>query len=338
MDIYKITQKLLENITIIERFYGQLEVLNLPRNLQLNLERNNIIESSYVSNSIEGNPLSLPEVTNLLLDERVPANRSEKEIKNYFNLLKSLSQIALSPFGVETILKLHCDLMSGLDEKIAGNIRNIRVVVGNRVRDKGKINIKVKHEPPFHDVQSIRNKLEELVRWVNTAPDLPVLKIGVFHHQYVYLHPFVDGNGRTVRLLTALLFLRSGYQINKYFVLDDYYDLDRLGYSDALHSADSGDATAWLEYFTDGVKYSLESALAKAQNALRTLSALQQPTPKEKIVLGMFANRQELVTADVVTELEISRQQAHRLLFRLVEKGLLEKHGSTKNSYYRLKS
>ncbi|MDR1516412.1 MAG: Fic family protein [Synergistaceae bacterium] len=337
MDTYNITQKLLENITSIERFYGQLEALRLPQNLQLNLERNNFIESSYVSNSIEGNPLSLPEVTNLLLDERVPANRSEREIKNYFDSLKSLSLIALNSFDVETILKLHRDLMRGLDEEIAGNIRNVRVVVGNRVRDKGKIKIKVKHEPPFHDAQNIRNALEELVRWINEAPDLPILKIGVFHHQYVYLHPFIDGNGRTVRLLTALLFLRSGYRINKYFVLDDYYDIDRLGYSDALHSADSGNATSWLEYFTDGVKYSLGSALAKAQNALRTLGVRQQPTPKEKIVMDMFTNGRELVTAQVADELALSRQQAHRLLSRLVEKGLLEKHGATKKSYYRLK-
>ena len=77
---FTLSAKLLTNITEIERFYGRLEALRVPQNLQLNLERRNLIRSSYISNSIEGNPLSLPEVTNLLLSSRLPVNRDEKEV------------------------------------------------------------------------------------------------------------------------------------------------------------------------------------------------------------------------------------------------------------------
>jgi len=88
---FKLTQKLLSNIGQIERFYGQLEGLKIPKKLEINLQRDNLIQSSYVSNSIEGNPLSLREVTNLLLDERVPVNRDEKEVVNYFAILQNLN-------------------------------------------------------------------------------------------------------------------------------------------------------------------------------------------------------------------------------------------------------
>ena len=87
---YKLTDKLLNNLSEIERYYGYLQGLQIPRELQLNLERNNLVQSSYVSNSIEGNSLTEAEVTNLLLNERLPTNRDEQEVKNYFDVLKNL--------------------------------------------------------------------------------------------------------------------------------------------------------------------------------------------------------------------------------------------------------
>ena len=90
---YKLSPSLLSSLTQIERLYGQLEVLRIPKNLEVNLERINLIKSTYISNSIEGNPLSMPEVTNLILGDRVPANRDEKEVRNYFDILKNLKSL-----------------------------------------------------------------------------------------------------------------------------------------------------------------------------------------------------------------------------------------------------
>ncbi|MDR1032444.1 MAG: Fic family protein [Candidatus Nomurabacteria bacterium] len=337
MNSYTLTPKILENITAIERLYGQLESLHLPTELQLNLERNNLVQSSYVSNSIEGNPLSLPEVTNLLLGDRMPANRSEKEVKNYFDILRSLDKRAKESFTIREILQIHKDLIEGVESEIAGRFRNRRVVVGKRIIRDGKLTIKVKHEPPHHSRKHIEQAVWHLLDWVETAEVLPIVKISLFHHQYVYIHPFTDGNGRTVRLLTALLFLKAGYEINKYFVLDDYYDIDRQGYSDALHSADGGDSTKWLEYFTEGIKYSLQSALAKGKSALLTIKASNRPTNREKEVLELFAVQDsEIATADVAKAFGISRQQAQNLLAALVDRGLVKKYGLTKASYYKL--
>ncbi len=337
MNKYTLTPSILENISSIERLYGQLEALHLPARLQLNLERDNLIQSSFVSNSIEGNPLSYPEVSNLLLDDRIPANRSEKEIRNYFEILKNLDKRALKPLTLDVILDIHKDLLTGLDDDIAGIIRNKRVVVGKHRMIDGEIKLVVKHEPPYHDDASIKKALNELIAWFTATDDpLPIAKIAMFHHYYVYIHPFADGNGRTVRLLTALLFLNAGYAINKYFVLDDYYDLGRKAYSDALNTADEGDSTQWLEYFILGTKYSLQSALAKAKSAILSLNVDQRPTPRESTVLSLFGGHNELTSNEVVKTLDISRQQAQNLLSGLVNKGLVKKFGSTKNSFYRL--
>jgi len=335
---FTLSAKLLTNITAIERLYGQLEGLRIPQNLQLNLERDNLIRSSYISNSIEGNPLSLPEVTNLLLGDRQPVNRDEKEVINYFNILKNLSAYLQQPFSLLIVKDIHQRLLQGVNDQISGKVRETRVVVGRYVSQEGRQKLEIKHEPPWHQKELIEAGIKDLIDWLETDKNTPVIvKAGVFHHQFVFIHPFVDGNGRTCRLLTALLFLKHQYLINKYFVLDDYYDIDRLQYSEKLGSADQGDKTEWLEYFSDGVKYSLQSALGRVKNALGTVKVADRPTPKEKQVLGLFDEIKEITSADLVKKLKISRQQAHNLLSGLLSKGFLLKSGKTKSAYYYLK-
>lgn len=330
---YRKTKKLLENIAVIERLYGQLESQVVSKELLLNLERNNLIKSSFASNSIEGNPLSQMEVSNLILGDRVPANRNEKEVRNYFDILKSIGSDYTS-FDFDTILLMHKKLLGGIDDDIAGMIRNRKVVVGNPAGD-GQIIIK--HNPPKHTEGGIKKLMFDLIDWTHDSGELPVITAGIYHHQFVYIHPFVDGNGRTCRLSTTLLLHNFGYFINKYFILDDYYDIDRLGYSDALHSADSGDETLWLEYFTDGMKYSLQSALSKVDSGMNGLSFSSRPTDREKDALRVVNEFREVTSSDIVKELNISRQQAFNLLSSLVEKGYLNKGGNTKNSYYFMK-
>lgn len=330
---YKLSKKLLENISSIERLYGQLESQVVPKELLLNLEKHNLVKSSFSSNSIEGNPLSQEEVTNLILGGRVPANRDEKEVKNYFDILKQIGK-EYDTLNIDTLLKIHEELLEGVEDQIGGEIRNSRVVVGNPSQDG---NIVIKHEPPKHTKKEIEKLLRELIEWTNMSEELPILKAGIYHHEFVYIHPFVDGNGRVCRLTTTLLLNKLGYKINKYFILDDYYDIDRIQYSDCLHSADSGDKTEWLEYFTDGVKFSLQSALAKIEEGLKNISFDMRPTNREKDVLELIKKYKEITSSDVAKDLDISRQQAFNLLDGLVSKGYLEKQGSTKNSFYILR-
>lgn len=330
---YNLSKKLFQNISTIERLYGQLESQVVPKELLLNLEKHNLVKSSFSSNSIEGNPLSQEEVTNLILGGRVPANRDEKEIKNYFDILKQIGK-EYDTLNIDTLLKIHKQLLAGVEDQIGGEIRNRKVVVGNPSQDG---TIVIKHEPPKHTREEITELLDQLIQWTNTSEELPILKAGIYHHEFVYIHPFADGNGRACRLTTTLLLDKLGYKINKYFILDDYYDIDRIQYSDSLHSADSGDKTIWLEYFTDGVKYSLQSALAKVEEGLTGISFNMRPTSKENDVLELTKKYKEITSSDIARDRNISRQQAFNLLDGLVSKGYLEKQGSTKNSYYRLR-
>lgn len=331
------TPVILKNLLEIERLYGRLESLSVPRALLLDLNTRNLISSSYSSTRIEGNPMTKLQVTNLILDDRVPANRDEKEIRNYYDILSDIPKYAQQAVDSTLALDVHRRLLTGVQDEIAGTFRNERVVVGSHVRDeKNRPALVIKHDPPYHQQKQIAHAINELSEWIKESSEQAFIKAGIFHHQFQFLHPFVDGNGRVGRLLTAVILFQSGYYINRFFVLDDYYDIDRAQYSDKLHSADSGELSEWLEYFTDGVKYSLKSALAKVEEGLNRLDVEQRPTRREQEVLTFVTEHRQATAEDIARTMDVSRQQAHALLSALVEKGYVKKIGTTKGSYYML--
>lgn len=336
------TPAIVNSLATIERLYGSLAEQNLMPSLALKLSEENEVLATHHSTSIEGNPLTAHDVTNIVLGDQIPTTKSEKEVKNYF---KALNKIALSakrnlPVSIDFTLELHEQLMKGLVTHGLGKFRNGEVFVGHKTPDE----IVVKHSPPFHSAKEIEKALAQVYEWTNGNQEVhAVLRAGIFHHQFAYIHPFFDGNGRLARLLTSYFLILKKYDVVKYFILDDYYDIDRQQYSDMLHSADKGNETRWLEYFLEGIAYSLQAALARI-NKLKDTSVDEVTgekrvlvTAREEEAIQIVLDKKAIKTSDVTDELEVTRQQAHSLLASLVKKGILEKFGKTKLSYYTLK-
>lgn len=359
------TPKIVNELGKIERFYGQLLGEKLVPSMALKLAEENQILATHHSTSIEGNPLSPRDVTNIVLGDQIPTTKSEKEVKNYFAVLNSIFLLAKKYELITTELtkKLHRELMEGLVKKDLGEFRNAQVFIGHRMREK----IVVKHTPPFHKAAEIEMALQELYTWLMASDSLhPLIKAGILHHQFAYLHPFFDGNGRLARILTSYYLLLKNYEVVKYFIMDDYYDIDRQLYSDKLHSADpsthstnvqgrpeqsrrttgsgqASDKTEWLEYFFEGIGFSLQAAFTRIQNLKKgELEELKGEkrilvTPREEEVLQIVLEKKAIKTKDIEDALSVTRQQAHALLHSLVKKELLTKFGKTKSSYYVLR-
>lgn len=340
---YSFTMQLVNSLATVERLYGQLSQKSLIPSLALKITQENMILATHYSTSIEGNPLNQAEVTNVLLNDKMPINKSEKEVKNYFHALNHISVMAKRhvPITTDFLLELHKYAMEGMEIKRPGEFRDASVVVGHNSITGG---IVIKHNPPYHTKEEIIAAMNEIIDWIITDEQThPWIKAGIFHHEFAYIHPFFDGNGRMARLLTSYFLLMHGYEVTKYFILDDYYDMDRLEYSDKLHSADSGDKTQWLEYFLDGIGYSLTAAIARvddvADRRVEEITGEKRVlvTPREEEVIQILIEKKAIKTNDVTESFEVTRQQAQSLLHSLVKKGLIEKYGKTKSSYYRLK-
>lgn len=337
------TLKIINELTAIERLYGQLLGEKLIPSLALALAQENKILATHHSTSIEGNPLSPHDVTNIILGDQIPTTKSEQEVKNYFSVLNTIFLLAKKHVPITTDLtkRLHHELMKDIEKKDLGYFRNGPVFVGH----KTKTEIVVKHNPPIHSAKEIEKALGELYDWLFAEDQLhPLIKAGVMHHQFAYIHPFFDGNGRLARILTAYYLLLKQYEVVRYFILDDFYDIDRQLYSDTLHTADKGNKTEWLEYFLEGIAFSLQAALSRISDAKKknlddmTGEKRVLVTTREEEVLQIIIEKKAVRTSDIQEVLEVTRQQSHALLASLVKKGIVQKFGKTKTSYYKLVS
>lgn len=186
------------------------------------------IEWTYNSNSIEGNSLTLRE-TQMVLQEGITIKgkslREHFEAKNHETALNFLYKLIEENhlLSSKDILSLHQLVLRSIEDDFAGRLRNsgVRIAGANFL-------------PP--NAQKVSGLLDELIQFVNTNTlGLNDIELAtVFHHKFVWIHPFFDGNGRTVRLAMNLLLMRSGFP--PAIILKN----DRKKYYDALNSANKG--------------------------------------------------------------------------------------------------
>src|SRR2546421_9926243 len=122
---FQLNFRILNILSSIERLYGRIQAQKLIPSLTLRLSQENQILQPHYSTSIEGNPLSPQDVTNVVLGDQVPTTKSEKEVKNYFEIITMLPDFARekTPISVELTEKLHKILMKGIERDDLGKVR-----------------------------------------------------------------------------------------------------------------------------------------------------------------------------------------------------------------------
>lgn len=203
------------------------------------------IEWTYNSNSIEGNTLTLRE-TQMVLQEGITIKgislREHFEAKNHEKAIDYLYSIVNNEYTLRSIdiLSLHGYVLRTIEDDFAGRIRNC----GVRISGANFI-------PP--NANKVSDLLDELVDFVNTNPhgmnDIELAS--VFHHKFVWIHPFFDGNGRTVRLAMNLLLMRKGFP--PAIILKN----DRKKYYDALNQANNGNYQKLILLMSQAVERTL---------------------------------------------------------------------------------
>lgn len=300
------------------------------------LKQDALIKSSHHSTSIEGNPLNLDEVKTLINNNQKPTTKAEQEVLNYFNVLNHLNDYSNEIITKDTILSVHKDLTKDLlrDCEYEGKFRDTPVVIGNP--HTGEIN----YVPP--DAYKVPYLIDELLDWLNNSTDemYPVIIAGILHYELVRIHPFIDGNGRTSRLMATLILSTHRFNINNYFTLDEYYNRDRQAYTDALNSADkNNDLTNWLEYFCQGVLYSIDKVKSEVLNLSKITSRYDNTielTPNEISVLTLLEEKESIQNKDIQKMLNISPQASYKIIQKLKNKKLIKSTGRGRTTKYTL--
>ncbi len=170
------------------------------------------------------------------------------------------------PITEGLIREIHKRLVQGVRGGAAapGEYRRIQNFVVNSVTGE------TVYTPPLaHDVPIMMAKF---VDWLNREEEIhPVLASGIAQFQLVHIHPFLDGNGRTSRLLSTLCLYRAGYDFKRLFAISEYYDRDRAAFYWAIQSVRESamDMTGWLEYFVEGLTTQLTEVRQRGEQAIR---------------------------------------------------------------------
>jgi len=339
---FSITNKILTNISKIEAAEEVIKHSPLLPLWEKQFKEDAIIRSSYHGTHIEGNSLHKEDAKDILKGKDVVGRpRDIQEIINYRKVIELIDEEANKKIDKITellIKKLHRTITQKiLPEESMGEYRNKQVIIRNS--STGEVTFR---PPPPLEVQFL---MREFVYWLNKDDHdkfHPVLKAGIAHHELVRIHPFIDGNGRVARVLATLILLLGGYDIRRFFSLEEYYDKDAASYYHNLQKASAGDLTSWLEYFTYGASIEFEKIKEKILKLSKDVK-LKEKFGGQQIYLTERQMRlveyiqeigyiQNQIFKDVFPD--VSEDTVLRDLQDLIKKGLIKKIGSTKAARY----
>ena len=306
------------------------------------LRREAIIHSAHSSTSIEGNRLSLKQVSGLAQGKEVMATQKDKqEVLNYLNVLENIGKLIKGGVILERyILDIHRILTKKVldNPDDCGVYRTRYVVVGDKFTGE------IFFRPPKNE--DVPGLIKDLLKWVNSdeVKEIDtVIEAGITHYEFVRIHPFIDGNGRCARVLaTSILYLR-GFDAKQFFCLDDYYDTDRQAYYSALQSVDQKtlDLTNWLEYFVEGVNVSIESVKERvirlSSERLRKVERGQIALTERQMQIVEYVNLNGKITIGNISKMfEITRQATLKEVSKLVNLSVVKLRGKERGAHYAL--
>lgn len=337
---YTITNKILSNLRNINKLIGELngKKFSQPILYKLETEARNI--STHASTSIEGNRSNLTEVRIFLKTRPKNIKDTQREILNYNNALEFLNKKILEKhthLDNRLIIKTHRIVTDKLiPPSNVGKYRKDSVVVSNPLTRE------VVYLPP--DVKDVKSLMDDLVSFVNTNQDDmdPLILSGIFHKQFVIIHPFMDGNGRTCRLLTNVLLAKLGVDTFNLFSFENFYNknvskyFELVGlYCDYYDLKNEIDFTNWLEYFTFGI---LDEILRIKKELENTKLSPKDTLLKDQDNLLEYIHINGYITDKKYAEIT-ERAKATRVIDfnNLISSGHIKREGKGRNTYYILK-
>ncbi len=359
---YTITTSILKNVGLVEAAKEVIENAPLVPGWEAKFRDEARLKAAHYGTALEGNDLTLSEAK-IIMDQGVDTpkeaadagvvarERDVQEVINYRRVLEFLDGLKEKKEELKYSKELLWEIHKLVTEKIitaeqSGKYRETQVVLKNSVT--GEIGFR----PPMAlDVPFL---VDDFLRWLNGdfgKREHPIIRAGVTHYVLAAVHPFVEGNGRTARALATLVLFMEGYDIKRFFALEEYFDKHAEDYFGSLMTVsnqadklESRDLTPWLEVFTQA----LAVELSRIKERVRQLSVdlrIKQRQGKQvslgerqmKLVEYLSANGEMTMKEAKGVLPMVSEDTILREVKDLMEKEVVVKRGSTKAAKYGLK-
>ncbi|MCU4155845.1 Fic family protein [Carboxylicivirga sp. A043] len=314
---YSITGKILKLVATISEKIGEVNSAHLNKP-PTELRKKNRIKTIHSSLEIEGNTLTLEQITAIVENKRVVGPKKDiLEVKNAIEVYEYIDK--LDPYSFDSFCEAHGILMNGLIDS-AGKLRNksVGIVKGEEVA----------HVAPSSEM--LKPLMLDLFDYVKNDDDLVLIKSCVFHYEMEFIHPFIDGNGRMGRLWQTLI-LKDAYPVFEYLPIESLIKEQQEQYYESLGKSDnSGESTVFIEFMLNIILESLEDLL-NIQNV--SLTNTDRLNLFKSIIKNDYFTRKEYLK----NFREISSATASRDLKFAVDNKIIEKIGDKNTTRYRYK-
>lgn len=330
---FTITHSINQGIAQIERARGFLEAAQLSENWLRQMSARALLLEAHHTTHIEGTRLTLSEAARAFAGEPTPQADADdiRELLNYREAFALVSEYLQSgaPITEGLIREIHQRLVRGVrgDQARPGQYRLNQNYVANSLTGE------IIYTPPLPGEVPIL--MRDLVAWINQPGEVhPILVSGVAQFQLLHIHPFMDGNGRTSRLLSTLCLYRAGYDFKRLFTISEYYDRDRAAFYAIIQGVrEAGmDLTGWLEYFVEGLATQLVEVQTRGEQAILTEAHLRQHrlNARQRQALHFMLLHETMTIRDFEQlSPSVTRRTLQRDLSDLISKGLIREVAST---------
>lgn len=314
---YQITDNILKLVVSISERLGEISATHLYKP-PTELRKKNRIKTIQSSLEIEGNTLTEKQITALLDDRRVIA--PQKDILEVQNAIKVYEQLrTFNPNKLTDLEKAHSILMNGLIED-SGKLRakNVGIVKGS----------KVEHLAPSGDM--VKGLMNDLFNYLKTDKDILLIKSCVFHYEFEFIHPFLDGNGRMGRLWQTLILMQQ-YPVFEFLPVESLIKENQKEYYKVLSVSDkSGHSTPFIEFMLNIILQALGNLLKTKNRTLTTQDRIE--LYKDIVKENQFSRKDYLLNFK-----DISQATASRDLKWAVLQNILIKVGDKRLTKYQFR-
>ena len=314
---YKITSRILELVSSISEKIGEVNAAYLFKP-PTELRKKNRIKTIHSSLEIEGNSLSLDQVTAILDNKRIIA--PEKDIVEVKNAIKAYENLKrYNSTSLTSFCSAHETLMHGLIKNPGKiRIRSVGIIKGATIT----------HIAPPGDI--VKSLVKDLFDYLKKEEDLILIKSCVFHYEIEFIHPFMDGNGRIGRLWQTVILVQYS-PVFEFLPIESLIKARQSEYYRILGESDNkGDSTGFIEFLLQIINESLEELLTNQNVNLTSQDRIS--IFKDKIKNSSF-NRQDYMRQFK----DISASTASRDLKLAVDDDILEKSGDKRTTLYKFK-
>jgi Fic family protein len=319
---FTITLKILDLVSRISENVAKLEMIE-AKSISYKLRKENKIKTITGTLEIEGNKLGIEKVTAILEGKRVLGSAYEiAEVQGAIKAYDAIDSFEYTNIG--DLLKAHKILMGDILTN-AGTFRTKNVGVGG---SKGVVHI----APPSHKVSNLMNDLFE---WLKKSDIHPLIKSSVFHYEFEFIHPFIDGNGRIGRLWQSLIL----YNWKKVFIIIPVESVVRENqekyYKALKDSGNLGESTPFIEFMLESILTTCNKVLHQSQNVLLNdhknvlLKRLDQ-------IVELIKKDKNITIKQLAAQFGVSSKTIQRDIAKLKSQGKIKRVGSLKTGYWEI--